>query len=703
MVILLNYGIFRWIMPFTYPATRAEFLEESIAGIRIRDDYRHLEVPSEERTRWITAQNELTYRIISSIPEKDAIASRLEELVKTDKYDSVDVCNGRVFYKKRGFSEDISSVYYRNLPDGDETLLIDARTLSKDGTAGIETLNGNSSGRFLAYSVSDNGHDWEHWYIMDVEKRKIVDEIPRLAYTSIMWLTQKNSFFYSRSSADDPAKLSKLDHNLYIHKVGTDWRDDVLFFEGDGPVSNPHVATMTADDKKVIVSVMKSFCSNEIYYIDRSKRKLEAYSLTRGIDANFLCAVRENMLYIMTNHEAPNNKLCKVSLNGDIPTMDRWETIVPNGRYYLSSFNVFAKKVYLSKRVNARDFIYECSCSGENMKRMKTPFGGTVSIPFGMNKTGQMFYNIESFFDPERTYCIGKNSRSGLFVKNSCDFDPADFMTEQLWFRSRDNTEVPMFVLRKKDIVLDGSNPTILYGYGGFGNPTLPYFSAARILWLERGGIIAFPNIRGGDDFNSKWHRDGYRDKKQNCFDDFIAAAEALIGENPTRVTRGRNLMSRKYTSREHLGIWGGSNGGLLVGAVTTQRPDLFSAVICDMPLLDMTRFHLTEGGKFWVTEYGNPDDPKDLEYLLRYSPYHNVKSGTGYPAMLICTSLGDDRGTDPMHAMKMAAAMQEANSSENPILLKVDGAVGHGGSDSLGSNLSEMTVFYSFFTKFLR
>ena len=483
---------------------------------------------------------------------------------------------------------------------------------------------------------------------------------------------------------------------VFFHKLGTDWRhDEKIFGDGLPEAASPGVSEISDDGKHAMINISYGCGEEELYYLNRTISGIQKISGEKR--ATFRPQIENNVLYIMTDLDAPKFKLCSASLDA-VPSLDRWKTLLSEQENVLEGIYVVDDKLFVNYSVNVTSKLQEFTTDGVLKHDIALPCLGSASTPCG--EKDFIFFSFQSFAQPHTVYQYNAlTGTSTEFSKQVIPFTPELFTSEQVWYKSKDGTPIPMFIVHAKSTIANGKNPTILTGYGGFNISESPYFSAARVSWLEQGGVIAIANLRGGGEFGEEWHRQGMLKNKQNCFDDFIAAGEALTGKNQVLVDGA--WTTRAYTNAKQLGISGGSNGGLLVGAVLVQRPDLWAAVDCSVPLLDMLRFHLTDGGKWWVSEYGSVADVTAFKNLLSYSPYHNVKNAA-YPAVIFETSLGDDRGVDPMHAMKMAALVQTRNTSENPILLNVKKDTGHGHGKPLKMIIHETTDFYSFMKKIL-
>ena len=689
-------------MKLDTPATDIKPFKETLHGRKIVDDYRWLETAGEERTAWIDLQNKLVDSLVLDDPRREMFSHRFDELYNYDQTGFPKATLSRIFYRKIKSGEKHYSLFMRQWPDGEEQILINIDKLSTLGNFSLRRFNPTRDGKLIAYNLSKDGSDWTHLYIMNVDTGKIVDEIPRLVYTWTCWLPDNTGFIYSRSA--DPDNLSKNGMCVFMHKLGTDWRKDKMIL-GDGlsETDIPNAMAISRDGHHLIIEVEHGLTLNELFYTDLYSDEFTAQSITGDHVGLFYADIYKGVLFVRTSNEASNYRVCRVDLDGSVPLYDKWETIVPEGDDVLLEFNVIGDRIFIMRSIDVVTHTFIHSLDGLEIGELKYPGVGVGSLPYGEEEVDAVFVSYCSSFQPDETYKYDiKRNELCKFTENSLKIDADRYLTEQVFFRSFDGTSVPMFIIRGRDSKLDGSNPVILTGYGGFSYSRTPYFSAPIVFWLEQGGIYAIANIRGGGEYGENWHRDGMLGNKQNVFDDFIAAGEALIGERPVRLAGEDDFSVRKYSSREYLGISGGSNGGLLTGAVLVQRPDLWAAVISDVPLLDMLRFHLTQGGKFWMSEYGNPDNPEDFEWLLSYSPYHNVKDGSYFPPTLLKTSLHDDRGTDSLHAFKMAAKLQAANISNNPILLRTMTNVGHGAGRTTQMYIDEQTEIFLFMAKHL-
>ncbi len=689
-------------MKSKYPKTEIRPFEETLHGQRMVDNYRWLETESEERSAWIDLQNKLVDKLVLDDPGREKFSKRFDELFNYDRTNFPTATLSRIFYTRIKRGEKHASLYMRSWPHGEEQILIDINDFSSQGNISLGSYMPTRDGKLLAYRLSKDGSDWTHLYILDVDTGRIFDEIPRLAYTSTVWLPDNSSFIYSRST--DPDNLSKNGMKVFLHKLGTDWRqDEMIFGHGLTETDLPNVSAISRDGLHAIISVQHGLTVNELFYADLSADEIRFDSLTENNPDRFFADIHRGVLYIRTSNKAPNYRVCRIDLDGSPPLLSKWETIVPEGDNVLNGLGLMGDRMFVKQSIDVKTHTFIYSLGGKKIGELEYPGIGNGSLPYGEEDVDAVFVYYSSPFQPGETYQYDLQQNTlTKFTESNLKINTDAYVTEQVFFKSFDDTVVPMFIVRHRDIELNGSNPAILTGYGGFGSSYLPFFSVSTVFWLEQGGIYAFANLRGGGEYGESWHQAGMLGNKQNVFDDFIAAGEALIGERPVRLVDEDHFSVRRYSSRKHLGILGGSNGGLLTGAALVQRPDLWGAVISNVPLLDMLRFHLTQGGKYWMSEYGNPDKAEDFEWLLSYSPYHNVKEGSNFPPAFLKTSLHDDRGTNSLHAFKMAARLQAANVSDNPIILRTMTNVGHGTGRTTQMNIDEQTEIFLFMVKHL-
>ncbi len=660
-----------------FPETKREEVTEEIFGVEIVDPYRWLEDGKSPESRlWIDNQNEYFRNVISQLPGREQIKTRISALMKVDSVGIPTERGGRYFFSKRGADEELSKVYYREGLSCEDRLLLDPFAFSADGSisVGLEAIS--EDGELIAYSLRKGGADE-----VEVRFRKVStgedlgDVFPRMHFSEIYFTPDKSAIYYTNQLEEGP--------RVYYHAFGTDPKGDEIIFGWDyGPEEYISIY-LTEDGNYLLANVGFGWSRNELYLTDfRSDEWFKP--VATGLDATFEGFIGGENLYVLTNYNAPKRRVYLASLTS--PGIENWKEIIPEDENVLESLSIIGGKIFAVYLRNATNYLREFSADGEFIRDIPHPQLGSVDSMHGRWESKYGFFSFSSFHIPPTIYRYDLASGElTVWFRQEVPADTSAFEAKQVWFTSKDGTRVPMFVVHKKDIILDGDNPTFLTGYGGFNTSITPYFLGASIIWLEQGGVFATPNLRGGGEFGENWHKAGMLGNKQNTFDDFISAAEWLIGEG--------------YTNPGKLAIIGGSNGGLLVGAVLTQRPDLFRAVVCTYPLLDMLRYDKFLVGSLWTAEYGDPSDAEDFNYLHAYSPYHNVRKGVEYPAVLFVTGDFDTR-VDPMHARKMAALMQWATASdpaEKPILLSYDTKAGHSGGLKMSEWIERETDEFQF------
>lgn len=668
-----------------YPQTKVEVVTEAMHGQEIQDPYRWLEdSESKEVQDWTDKQNKFTRSILDKLPYLAEIKKRLRQLCSYTRMNVPYRFGTYYFFTKNEGLEDQYVLYVQNGLKGRPEVLIDPNKLSPDGTVSLDWWYPSEDGKFLAYGLSQSGDEQSVLHIKNVEtKADLSEAIGGCRFSSIAWMPDSGSFFYTRffQSSAVPKGGENYYQKVYYHKLGESPENDEFIFDYPSKKEVLFWLNLSKDGRfLVIFAPVGSANLNEVYFKDLlSDKKVRA--IVKGFDAHYTGEVFKGRLYLLTNKNASNYKLMKVDLSN--PDIASWKEIIPEQKDLIEDFSIIDNKIVIKLLQNACSSLKIYSPDGNYLNDIKLPAIGTVSGLSGRHNINEMFYAFTSFVYPPEIYrydfLIKKPS---VFFKTNAPVKTDNYVTKQVWFKSKDQTPVPMFITCRKTIKLNGKNPCLLTGYGGFNLNQTPYYSAINYLWLENGGIFAVPNLRGGGEFGENWHREGMLDKKQNTFDDFTSAAGYLI--------------DKKYTSSDRLAISGGSNGGLLVGAVLTQAPELFKAVICTVPLLDMLRYHKFLIARYWIPEYGSADDPVEFKNLYSYSPYHNVKENTRYPAVFIRTAQSDTR-VDPFHARKMAALLQHSNASENPILLFIETKAGHGSGKPLSKVIDQYADIYTF------
>lgn len=666
-----------------YPETKKIDHVDTYFGEKINDPYRWLEDDrSAETEAWVKAQNVVTYGYLEQIPYRNQLKSRMEQLWNYEKI-SAPFKEGdfTYYYKNNGLQN--QSVLYRKDKAGKEEVFLDPNTFSKDGTTSLGGLNFSKDGSLVAYSISEGGSDWRKVIVMEAKTKKIIgDTIVDVKFSGVSWY--KNEGFYY-SSYDKPvgSELSaKTDqHKLYYHKLNTSQKTDKLIFGGD--VKRRYVGGYVSEDEKYLfISAANSTSGNELYYLDLSKPNAEIVTLIDNYENdNDVLDNKGSKIYLVTNYKAPNKRVVTFDLAN--PAKENWKDCIPETENVLSP-NTGGGYIFASYMKDAVSFIKQYDYNGKLVRDIQLPGVGTAGGFGGKEKETTLYFSFTNYVTPGTIYTFDpKTGKSAVYQKPKVDFNSADYESKQVFYTSKDGTKVPMIITYKKGTKLNGKNPTILYGYGGFNVSLTPSFSIANAVWLENGGVYAVANLRGGGEYGKKWHDAGTQMKKQNVFDDFIAAAEYLIKEN--------------YTSSDYLAIKGGSNGGLLVGAVMTQRPDLVKVALPAVGVLDMLRYHTFTAGAGWAYDYGTSEQSKEMfEYIKGYSPVHNVKAGEKYPATMVTTGDHDDRVV-PAHSFKFAAELQAKQAGDNPVLIRIDVNAGHGAGKSVAASIQEnvdMQVF---------
>ena len=668
-----------------YPSTKKVTKVDKYFGTEVIDNYRWLENDNAVETKnWVDKQNETTFSYLENIPFRNQIKNRLEQLWDYDKV-SAPFKEGyyTYFYKNSGLQNQY--VVYRKKKGYEEEVFLDPNTFAKDGTTSLAGLNFSKSGKLLAYSISEGGSDWRKIIVMDaIDKKIIEDTLVDIKFSGIQWKLDEG-FFYSSYDKPEGSELSQMtdQHKLYYHKLGTPQSEDVLIFGGLPEQKHRYVGgSVTRDGKYLFITASKTTSGNISLIKDLSilKSPLLKVDEDYNTDSYLLDAIKDN-LYIVTNSNAPNKRVVKVSAKS--PQEKNWKDFISETEHVLlpSSGGGYFFARYI---INVMTKVIQYDFKGNNMGEIKLPGIGTAGGWNGKMEDETLYYSFTNYHTPGVIYSYNpKTKKSDQFWKPDINFDPDNYISEQIFFTSLDGTPIPMIITRKKGVEYNGKNPTILYGYGGFNISLFPSFSIANAVWMEQGGVYAVPNLRGGGEYGKEWHKAGTQQKKQNVFDDFIAAAEYLIEKN--------------ITSPDYLAIRGGSNGGLLVGATMTQRPELMKVALPAVGVLDMLRYHKFTAGAGWAYDYGTSEDSKEMfEYLKGYSPVHNVTNGTNYPATLITTADHDDRVV-PAHSFKFAAELQEKQNGENPVLIRVETKAGHGSGTPVSKRIEQYSDIFGF------
>jgi prolyl oligopeptidase len=658
--------------PSVYPETVKVDHVDNYHGVEVADPYRWLEDDVRENSAvsdWVGAQNEITFAYLNEIPEREIIEQRLTQLWDYEKFGLPVKEGGRYFYEYNDGLQNQEQIYIQSSLQAEPELLVDPNNWSEDGTVALASYFPSPDGRHMAYLVQDGGSDWRTGRVMDIETREVLDdELEWLKFTTLSWAQDGSGFYYSRyPSTETGEKFQSLNLNqaVYFHRLGTTQENDELIYSRAEHPDWGYTATVTDDGAYLVIRVWKGTDDRyQIVYKDLSDPGSLPVTLIEGFDHDYtLVGSIGSELYFRSNDNAPRNRLIAIDVKR--PEPENWREIVPEAKDVLSAVSLVGGKVIAEYMKDAWSVVKIFELDGTEAGTVNLPGIGTASGFGGKVDDPETFFSYSSFDTPSTINRLDVSTgQVDLFKRPDVDFDLDDFVVRQVFYDSKDGTRVPMFIAHKKGIELDGANPTMLYGYGGFNISLTPSFSITRLAWMEMGGVYAIANLRGGGEYGEEWHQAGTRLQKQNVFDDFIAAAEYLIAE--------------RYTNPEKLAIFGGSNGGLLVGAVTNQRPDLFAAAIPAVGVMDMLRFHEFTAGRFWVDDYGSSENPEEFKALLAYSPYHNIRKGIEYPAVMATTADTDDRVV-PGHSFKYAAALQEAQAGAAPILIRIETRAGHG------------------------
>ena len=670
-----------------YPQTAKGDVVDDYFGTKVADPYRWLEDDnSPETADWVKAQNEVTEHYLSQIPFRNQIRERLTDIWNYPRY-STPMKKGDYYYFFKNDGLQNQSVLYRqkSLDDTPEVFL-DPNTFSTDGTVALGACSFSKDNRYMAYTISSAGSDWTEIYVMDTETgEKLDDHLQWIKFSDAAW--KSDGFYYSRY--DDPGTTGQFSnqnqfHKLYYHTLGTPQSSDKLIYEDREHPLRYIYADVTEDEEYLVITISEGTSGNELYFQPLTQPNGKITPLIKGFNNNnSVVDHHDGCLLVLTDKDASNYRL--ISINAAKPDTTQWIDVIPETVELLETVSTGGEKLFAFYLKDASTRVLQVDYSGKIEKEIALPAIGSVNGLKGKRGEKTLFYSFTSFTTPATIYRYDiESGQSTLFRQPELKFNPDDYEINQVFYTSKDQTRVPMFIVHRKGIKLDGKNPTFLYAYGGFNINMTPSFNASRMLFLENGGVLALPNLRGGGEYGEEWHKAGMFEKKQNVFDDFIAAAEYLIRE--------------KYTSPEKLAINGGSNGGLLVGAVMTQRPDLYRAALPAVGVMDMLRYQKFTIGWGWAVEYGQSDNEKDFRYLYKYSPLHNIRSGVSYPATLVTTADHDDRVV-PAHSFKFTATMQEKNKDkgDNPVLIRIETNAGHGAGKPLSKTIDEATDIWSF------
>jgi prolyl oligopeptidase len=668
-----------------YPSTEKRVVIDSYFGTDIQDPYRWLEDDlSEETMDWVNNQNKTTFNYLNSIPYKRNIKKRLEQIWNYEKRTSpFNEGDYTYYYKNNGLQNQY--VVYRKKDSEDEEVFLDPNSFSEDGTISLTGLDFSKNENLVSYSISEGGSDWRKVIVMDAETKEIIgDTLTNIKFSGISWKNNEG-FFYSSYDKPEGSELSEMtdNHKLYYHKLNTDQNQDKLIFGGKSTDKYRYVSSSVSEDYKYLFITASNLTDgNKLFVLNLTKdsNKIEVVSDDETTD-DYVIETDGNTFYILTNSNAPNKKLVRTKYNR--LNQKYWIDVIPETENVLNisvGGGYFFTEYYLDAISDVSQYDY----NGKLIRKLDLPGLGSFSGLWGKKEQKELYFSFSNYYIPTSIYSYNpEKGDSSLFWKPDIRFNSSEYISKQIFYESKDGTKVPMIITHKKNIKLNGKNPTILYGYGGFNISRTPGFSVTNAIWMDLGGVYAVPNIRGGGEYGKEWHNAGTKLNKQNVFDDFIAAAEYLISSN--------------YTSSDHLAIRGGSNGGLLVGAVMTQRPDLMKVALPAVGVLDMLRYHKFTAGAGWAFDYGTSEESEEMfEYLLGYSPIHNVEENVEYPATLVTTGDHDDRVV-PAHSFKFAAHLQDKQIGKNPVLIRIEKDAGHGGGTPLSKTIDQYSDIFSF------
>ena len=671
-----------------YPPSKKVDQVDDYNGVKVADPYRWLEDPDSEETKaWVEAQNQVTFAYLSEIPAREKIKQRLTQLWNFEKYRIPFKRGDRYFYFKNSGLQNQFVLYSLTSLDGKPEVLLDPNTLSEDGTIALSGMAITDDGKLMAYGLSVAGSDWQEWKVRNVETGEdLGDRLQWIKFSGASWTKDGKGFFYSRF--DEPNEATKLEdvnyyQKLYYHQLGQPQSADILIYERPDQKEWGFSGDVTEDGRYLIISVRRGTDpKNLVFYKDLSTGNAPIVELISEFEADYSFIDNDGSLFwFRTDLDAPRGRVIAIDI--DNPGRENWQEVIPQATEVLEAVGMLNNQFVADYLQDARTKIEIFNLDGTFARDVELPGIGSAGGFDGKRHDRETFYLFMSFTTPGTIYRYNMvTGESTLYRQPTVDFNPADYETKQVFYKSKDGTQIPMFITHKRGLKLDGNNPTYLYGYGGFNISLTPSFSISNLVWMEMGGVYAMPNLRGGGEYGEEWHQAGMKHKKQNVFDDFIAAGEWLIANG--------------YTSPAKLAIGGGSNGGLLVGACMTQRPDLFAAALPAVGVMDMLRFPKFTIGWAWCSDYGSPDEVEDFKVLYAYSPLHNLQSGTSYPATMITTADHDDRVV-PAHSFKFAAALQEAHQGENPVLIRIETKAGHGAGRPTTKIIEEISDQWAF------
>ncbi len=671
----------------SYPSTEKDSVtSDDYHGTSVTDPYRWLEYDTASNVEaWVTAQNNVTFGYLEQIPFRSKIKDRLNDLFNYPKYSSPFRVGDYYFFSKNDGLQNQSVIYYQSGLEGEAKVFLDPNKMSDDGTAAVTLLGASKDNKYMAYAVNQSGSDWQQINVMEIATLKKMDDVlDWVKFSGAAW--KGDGFYYSRY--DEPKQGSKFSnkneyHKVYFHKLGTQQAADELVYENKNYPLRYYGAQTTEDERFLVIYVSEGTDGTELYSKDLSSNQKDFTMIFKGFQDNATIVDNSgDMLIMQTDAGAPNQKVVLVDPKN--PAASNWKELIPEKEELLEGTHTAGNKIFTTYLKDVTTRVYQHDLAGKIEHEITLPTLGTASGFSGKKDDKIIFYTFTSFTYPSAIYKYDiETGKSEIFRNSEVKFNPEDYETKQVFFNSKDGARVPIFIVHKKGLKLDGNNPTLLYGYGGFNISLTPAFSTSRLILLENGGVFAMVNLRGGGEYGEKWHESGRLFKKQNVFDDCIGAAEYLIKE--------------KYTNPDKLAVQGGSNGGLLVGAVINQRPDLFKVAFPAVGVMDMLRFHKFTVGWGWVVEYGSSDSLDHFNNLYKFSPVHNIKADAEYPAVMVTTADHDDRVV-PAHSFKYIATLQEKRKdNKNPLLIRIDVKAGHGAGKPISKTIEEQADIWSF------
>ena len=668
-----------------YPKAEKDGTVDEYFGVKVADPYRWLENDtSQQTTAWVEAENKVTNAYLQKIPFREKLLKRMTELVNYEKISAPRKRHGKWYFYKNNGLQNQSVLYVKDNLNGEARVFLDPNTLSTDGTVALKDVSFSNNGKYAAYAISRSGSDWQEFFVIDLKTGQLTgDHIEWAKFSDAAW--QGDGFYYS--AYDAPVKGKEFSnvnegHKIYYHKIGTPQSEDVLFYQNPAYPKRFYFCSVNEEETMMFLYEAGAGAGNNLFVRDLRKPQSQLIQMTTDMDCQYSPIYNDgDRIYLFTNYKAPKGRIMTADIHH--PGIESWQELIPEQQHVLSGAEVINRQLVLTYQQDASDHAYLYDLNGKLKHEVHLPSVGSVGFT-GDEKEPECFYTFTSFTVPGTVYQYDMDKdQSTVYASPKVKFRLDDYTSEQVFFQSKDGTRIPMFLTYKKGLKRNGKNPVFLYGYGGFNISLGPGFSAVRIPFLEKGGIYAQVSLRGGGEYGEEWHQAGTKMQKQNVFDDFIGAAEWLI--------------SQKYTCSDKLAIVGGSNGGLLVGACMTQRPELFGVAIPEVGVMDMLRYHKFTIGWNWASDYGTSDDSKEMfEYLRAYSPLHNLKPGTAYPATLVTTADHDDRVV-PAHSFKFAATLQECQKGNKPVLIRIDTKAGHGGGKPLAKILEEQADIYGF------